>query len=145
MFQMDDIQMSLSTPYNGVGMGLVLISPKSRGYLMLNETDPVWSPPSIYQRSYTDESDLQQIIEGEYEFDFDNVARELTFTIALRHFSRSYCQQQLLRHGIDAKIRSKVDGREIESMFEPYIWHNGILALYGVNEHRIELPSCRNV
>lgn len=57
---------SLSPNYNAISVGLVLPYPRSRGYMLLNQNDPVWNQPAIHLNYYSDESDLDTIILGLY-------------------------------------------------------------------------------
>ncbi len=58
----------LLSRYEGLGLGIVLPYPKSRGYVKLNETDPLWGQPLIYLNFYNDTSDLQEIIGGNFDY-----------------------------------------------------------------------------
>ncbi|XP_046972437.1 glucose dehydrogenase [FAD, quinone]-like [Vanessa cardui] len=49
---------------SGVGIWPILLTPKSRGYLLLNQTDPVFGPPLIFSGFYTVKEDLDTLIEG---------------------------------------------------------------------------------
>ncbi|XP_033229601.1 glucose dehydrogenase [FAD, quinone]-like [Belonocnema kinseyi] len=42
---------------------MYLLAPKSRGYLKLNETDPIWGNPLIYPGYFKEDSDVQQALE----------------------------------------------------------------------------------
>ena len=50
--------------YNGIAISIVLVEPRSRGYIILNETHPVWGPPVIYPGYFKEEIDKQSIIQG---------------------------------------------------------------------------------
>ena len=50
--------------YDGVNARPILIAPRSRGYLTLNETDPTWGAPLIYPGYFTDPHDLDVMIAG---------------------------------------------------------------------------------
>lgn len=50
--------------YDGINVRPILLFPKSRGYLTLNQTDPVFGQPLIYPRFFTDKHDLNTLIAG---------------------------------------------------------------------------------
>lgn len=50
--------------YNGVAARPLLLTPKSRGVILLNHTDPVFGPPLIYPAFFTVKEDLDVLIEG---------------------------------------------------------------------------------
>lgn len=50
--------------YNGLAARPLLLVPKSRGFILLNHTDPVFGPPLIYPRFFTVPGDLDVLIEG---------------------------------------------------------------------------------
>lgn len=50
--------------YDAVNIRPVLLRPKSRGYILLNDTDPVWGPPLIYPKYFTKEPDLRVMVAG---------------------------------------------------------------------------------
>ena len=50
--------------YNKLTMFVVLLKPKSRGYLKLNATDPEHSQPLIYLNSLTENVDVKTFVEG---------------------------------------------------------------------------------
>lgn len=50
--------------YDGLAARPLLLTPKSRGFLLLNQTDPVFGPPLIYPRFFTVKEDLDVLIEG---------------------------------------------------------------------------------
>ncbi|XP_072946591.1 glucose dehydrogenase [FAD, quinone]-like isoform X3 [Epargyreus clarus] len=50
--------------YNGLAARPLLLSPKSRGFIMLNQTDPILGPPLIYPRFFTVKEDLDILIAG---------------------------------------------------------------------------------
>ncbi|XP_047539167.1 glucose dehydrogenase [FAD, quinone]-like [Vanessa atalanta] len=49
---------------NGVAIRPILLTPKSRGYLLLNQTDPVFGQPLIYSGFFTVKEDLDTLIEA---------------------------------------------------------------------------------
>ncbi|XP_051156152.1 glucose dehydrogenase [FAD, quinone]-like [Leptopilina boulardi] len=50
--------------YNNFYLRVVLLSPKSRGYVKLNETDPFMGNPIINFNFFSNSSDLEELIEG---------------------------------------------------------------------------------
>ncbi|XP_051160278.1 glucose dehydrogenase [FAD, quinone]-like [Leptopilina boulardi] len=50
--------------YNSFYQKIILLSPKSRGYVKLNESDPFWGNPVINFKYFSDSSDLERIIKG---------------------------------------------------------------------------------
>lgn len=50
--------------YNRVSIDVTLLTPKSRGLLRLNSTDPVWGPPLIYANYLTHPQDINTTIAG---------------------------------------------------------------------------------
>ncbi|KAF3430197.1 hypothetical protein E2986_06483 [Frieseomelitta varia] len=50
--------------YDAVFINPVLLTPKSRGFILLNDSDPLWSPPLIYPGYFTNSSDLDVLVEG---------------------------------------------------------------------------------
>ncbi|XP_032522078.2 glucose dehydrogenase [FAD, quinone]-like [Danaus plexippus] len=50
--------------YNGLSARPLLLTPKSRGVILLNHTDPIFGPPLIYPRFFTVKEDLDALIEG---------------------------------------------------------------------------------
>ncbi|XP_063371769.1 glucose dehydrogenase [FAD, quinone]-like [Cydia amplana] len=50
--------------YTGLSVKPLLLIPKSRGYIMLNHTDPVYGSPLIYPRFFTEREDLEVLISG---------------------------------------------------------------------------------
>ncbi|KOX68393.1 Glucose dehydrogenase [acceptor] [Melipona quadrifasciata] len=50
--------------YNAITILVILLSPKSRGFILLNESDPFWTPPLIYPGYFTNNSDLDVLVEG---------------------------------------------------------------------------------
>ncbi|XP_051156130.1 glucose dehydrogenase [FAD, quinone]-like [Leptopilina boulardi] len=49
--------------YNNYHQGSFLLTPKSRGYVKLNATDPIWGNPIINPRYLSDESDMNLLLE----------------------------------------------------------------------------------
>ncbi|XP_050356440.1 glucose dehydrogenase [FAD, quinone]-like [Nymphalis io] len=49
---------------NGVGVRPILLTPKSRGYILLNQTDSVFGQPLIYSGFFTHKEDLDVLVEG---------------------------------------------------------------------------------
>lgn len=50
--------------YNAIHIRPILLTPKSRGFISLNDSDPLWGPPLIYPRSFTEYPDLDAVVEG---------------------------------------------------------------------------------
>lgn len=50
--------------YNGLAVRPLLLLPKSKGYLMLNLTDPVFGQPLIYSRFFTVKEDVDTLVAG---------------------------------------------------------------------------------
>lgn len=50
--------------YNGIAIRPVLLAPKSRGYIRLNSTHPIYGPPLIYANTFTESIDLARIVDG---------------------------------------------------------------------------------
>ncbi|KAL7296389.1 hypothetical protein TKK_0010402 [Trichogramma kaykai] len=50
--------------YNQIAMYLLLLNPKSRGWIELNRTDPTFGKPLIYANIFTDSRDVQTLKEG---------------------------------------------------------------------------------
>lgn len=56
--------MSPLSYYEAINVRPILLKPKSRGYILLNRTDPVWGQPLIYPRFFTEGNDLEVLVEG---------------------------------------------------------------------------------
>ncbi|KAK1117179.1 hypothetical protein K0M31_016876 [Melipona bicolor] len=50
--------------YNAIYILPILLSPKSRGFILLNGSDPLWGAPLIYPRYFTSNPDLDVLAEG---------------------------------------------------------------------------------
>lgn len=50
--------------YNGIMVRPVLLFPRSRGYVTLNDTDPIFGDPLIYSNTFTQQVDLLTMVEG---------------------------------------------------------------------------------
>lgn len=50
--------------YNGIAARPLLLVPKSKGYLFLNQTDPIYGQPLIYSRFFTVQEDVDVLLEG---------------------------------------------------------------------------------
>ena len=50
--------------YDGIGFQVEVFTPKSRGAIRLNKTDPIWGNPEIYTGYYSVESDFYPLYEG---------------------------------------------------------------------------------
>lgn len=56
--------MSPVSYYEAINVRPILLKPKSRGYILLNNTDPIWGQPLIYPRFFTKGNDLAVLVEG---------------------------------------------------------------------------------
>lgn len=56
--------MSPVSYYEAINVRPILLKPKSRGYILLNNTDPIWGQPLIYPRFFTQGNDLDILVEG---------------------------------------------------------------------------------
>jgi len=56
--------MSPVSYYEAINVRPILLKPKSRGYILLNETHPIWGQPLIYPRFFTKGNDLDILVEG---------------------------------------------------------------------------------
>ncbi|KAF3430179.1 hypothetical protein E2986_07371 [Frieseomelitta varia] len=59
-----DDSVNPSSYYNAIYILPVLLSPKSRGFILLNGSDPMWGPPLINPRFFTSNPDLDVLTEG---------------------------------------------------------------------------------
>ncbi|XP_029037746.2 glucose dehydrogenase [FAD, quinone]-like [Osmia bicornis bicornis] len=50
--------------YDAINIRPILLSPKSRGLVLLNDSDPLWGPPLIYPRYFTAYPDAEAMVEG---------------------------------------------------------------------------------
>ncbi|KAK9294322.1 hypothetical protein QLX08_011028 [Tetragonisca angustula] len=50
--------------YNAIDIVPLLLSPKSRGFILLNGSDPLWGAPLIYSRYLTSNPDLDVLLES---------------------------------------------------------------------------------
>lgn len=50
--------------YDGLTCRPILLKPKSRGYLHLNQTNPIFGAPLIYSRFFTERHDVETLLEG---------------------------------------------------------------------------------
>ncbi|KAK1137812.1 hypothetical protein K0M31_002306 [Melipona bicolor] len=50
--------------YDAINIRPILLSPRSRGFVLLNDSDPLWGPPSIYPGYFTSYPDLNVLAEG---------------------------------------------------------------------------------
>ncbi|XP_026685541.1 uncharacterized protein LOC113470935 [Diaphorina citri] len=48
--------------YDGITVRPILLKPKSRGYIQLNATDPLWGPPLIFPKFFTKKPDLDVFV-----------------------------------------------------------------------------------
>ncbi|CAH2268350.1 glucose dehydrogenase [FAD, quinone]-like [Pararge aegeria] len=59
--------------YDGLAARPILLTPKSRGHLFLNHTDPVFSQPLVYPRFFTNKDDVDILVEAmRFLVDLDN-------------------------------------------------------------------------
>lgn len=56
--------------YDGLAVRPLLLTPKSRGYILLNHTDPTFGPPLIYSRFFTEREDVYALLEA-FKFAMD--------------------------------------------------------------------------
>ncbi|CAK1589634.1 unnamed protein product [Parnassius mnemosyne] len=50
--------------YDGLAARTLLLTPKSRGFILLNQTDPVFGQPLIYPRFFTVKEDMDTLLAG---------------------------------------------------------------------------------
>lgn len=50
--------------YDGLAVRPLLLTPKSRGFILLNTTDPIFGPPLIYSRFFTEREDVDALIKA---------------------------------------------------------------------------------
>lgn len=50
--------------YDGIQIRPILLNPESRGVIKLNASDPIYGHPEIYANTFTEEIDLQRMVEG---------------------------------------------------------------------------------
>ncbi|KAK7874210.1 hypothetical protein R5R35_006253 [Gryllus longicercus] len=50
--------------YDGVTIRPILLAPRSRGFVTLNDSDPVWGAPLIFPNYFAKEPDLDVMVEG---------------------------------------------------------------------------------
>ncbi|XP_014476759.1 PREDICTED: glucose dehydrogenase [FAD, quinone]-like [Dinoponera quadriceps] len=50
--------------YDAINIRPILLTPKSRGFILLNDSDPLWGPPLIYPRMFTEYPDLDALVDG---------------------------------------------------------------------------------
>ncbi|XP_075217855.1 glucose dehydrogenase [FAD, quinone]-like [Lycorma delicatula] len=58
------VNMQLLSYYDAINIRPIVLKPKSRGVVLLNDTDPLWGPPLIYPGYFTNLRDLQVIVAG---------------------------------------------------------------------------------
>lgn len=73
--------------YNGLAARPLLLTPKSRGVILLNHTDPVFGPPLIYPSFFTVKEDMDILIEGM------RYAVSLEETDAFKHSGAKYVRE----------------------------------------------------
>ena len=64
-----DIQLHFNYPTNPVfnnsfHLFPILLTPKSRGYILLNQTDPIWGSPVIIPRYFSEDFDVQRLLQA---------------------------------------------------------------------------------
>ncbi|KAK9299911.1 hypothetical protein QLX08_007215 [Tetragonisca angustula] len=59
-----DVNVTPISYYNAIYILPILLSPKSRGFILLNGTDPLWGAPLINPRYFTSNPDLDVLEEG---------------------------------------------------------------------------------
>lgn len=52
--------------YDAINVRPIVLKPRSRGQILLNDTDPLWGPPLIYPGYFTRVVDLEVIVAGQY-------------------------------------------------------------------------------
>lgn len=65
--QPEDFGESAAEPlsyYDALNIRPILLSPKSRGFILLNDSNPLWGPPLIYPRTFMEYPDLNAMVEG---------------------------------------------------------------------------------
>jgi len=65
--------MSPVSYYEAINVRPILLKPKSRGYILLNKTHPVWGQPLIYPRFFTKGNDLDILVEGNVNIIRNNI------------------------------------------------------------------------
>ncbi|XP_051160395.1 glucose dehydrogenase [FAD, quinone] isoform X1 [Leptopilina boulardi] len=60
----DNSLSSVLSYYDAVNFYPILLAPKSKGFIRLNETDPVWGSPLIYPGYLSNDIDVSRMIEG---------------------------------------------------------------------------------
>ncbi|XP_075986085.1 glucose dehydrogenase [FAD, quinone]-like [Anticarsia gemmatalis] len=50
--------------YDGLAVRPLLLTPKSRGFILLNTTDPIFGPPLIYSRFFTEPEDMEALVDA---------------------------------------------------------------------------------
>ncbi|CAH0714954.1 unnamed protein product, partial [Brenthis ino] len=75
--------------YNGVSVKPFLLTPKSRGRILLNLTDPIFAQPLIYPEFFTSQEDVRVLVEG------FRTAITLENTNAFKSIGASYIRKPL--------------------------------------------------
>lgn len=65
--------------YSGLMVRPILLGPKSRGLVALNQSDPIWGDPTIFANTFTEDQDMQVIVAG------IRIALKLLDTHAMAH------------------------------------------------------------
>ena len=63
-FSKKDLKGFVLCYYDAIQIMPTLLTPKSRGFIKLNETDPIWGPPIIHQKFFTVNPDRERLIES---------------------------------------------------------------------------------
>lgn len=50
--------------YDGITVSTILLRPRSKGYILLNKTDPIFGEPLIYANYFTEYPDKETLVEG---------------------------------------------------------------------------------
>jgi choline dehydrogenase-like flavoprotein len=73
--------------YDSINVRPILLLPKSRGYLTLNKTDPIFGQPLIYSKFFTDKRDVDTLVAAL------NMIQELEKTKAFRENGVEFIRQ----------------------------------------------------
>lgn len=82
--------------YDGISVRPVLLRPQSRGFILLNASDPLWGAPQIYPRFFTKSPDLKVFVAGKSEWQFKDSFIDWNLE---RERSRSIPTYRLQRNG----------------------------------------------
>ena len=59
-----DVPVEPFSYYDAISIIPVILKPKSRGYILLNASDPLWAPPLIYPGYFSNSNDLDVLADG---------------------------------------------------------------------------------